>query len=122
MCYNFVTIILIYPQTEGVYMSENIEIKEIDGIDVVRFMPQGVCSKLMQFKIKNDTILEFEAVGGCSGNLGGIGHLIQGQNIHEIVKRLQRIPCGSRPTSCPDQMSIALRAYIETKQNVKVNA
>ena len=103
-------------------MSDNIEIREIDGVDVVRFLPQGVCSKLMQFKIKDNVILEFEAVGGCSGNLGGIGHLIKGQMVSEVINRLQGIPCGSRPTSCPDQMSKALNAYVEAKQNIKVNA
>ena len=33
-------------------MSDNIEIKELNGIDEVRFQPQGVCSKLMVIKIK----------------------------------------------------------------------
>ena len=103
-------------------MSENIEIREIDGADVVRFIPQGVCSKLMQFKIKDNIILDFEAVGGCSGNLGGISMLVKGMNVNEVLKRLSGIPCGSRPTSCPDQMSKAIEAYIEAKQNIKVNA
>ena len=102
-------------------MSENIEIREMDGFDVVRFLPQGVCSKLMQFKIKDGIVLEFEAVGGFSGYLGGIGMLIKGQNINEIVNRLQGIPCGSRPTSCPDQISKAIKAYIEAKKDIQVN-
>ena len=33
-------------------MSDNIEIKENDGFDEVRFQPSGVCSKLMLLKIK----------------------------------------------------------------------
>ena len=101
-------------------MSENIEIRTIDGIDEVRFQPTGVCSKLMILKIKNDQILEMETVGGCSGNLKGIGSLIVGMNIDEVVKRIQGIPCGSRPTSCPDQLSIALRLYKEEKSGVRV--
>lgn len=101
-------------------MSENIEIKEIDGIDEVRFQPSGVCSKLMMLKIKNNQILEMETVGGCSGNLKGIGSLVIGMDIDEVIKRLQGLPCGSRPTSCPDQLSIALKLYKEEKSGVNV--
>ena len=92
-------------------MSENIEIREIDGFDVVRFVPQGVCSKLMQFKIKDNIIMDFEAVGGCSGNLGGISMLVKGMDVNEVLKRLSGIPCGSRPTSCPDQLAQCLLQY-----------
>lgn len=101
-------------------MSENIEIKTIDGIDEVKFQPSGVCSKLMLLKIKNDQILEMETIGGCSGNLKGIGSLVVGMNIDEVIKRLQGLPCGSRPTSCPDQLSVALRLYKEEKSRVNV--
>ncbi len=96
-------------------MSE-IEIREQEGFDEVRYLPQGVCSKLMNIKIKNDIVIDMETVGGCSGNLKGIGSLIIGMNINEIIKRLSGLPCGSRPTSCPDQLAQALKAYIEMKQ------
>ena len=99
-------------------MSDNIEIKEINGIDEVRFLPQGVCSKLMIIKIQNNKIIEMETVGGCSGNLKGIGSLIVGMDINEVIRRIQGIPCGSRPTSCPDQLSIALKLYLESKSKV----
>ena len=101
-------------------MSDNIEIREIDGVDEVRFQPSGVCSKLMVFKIKNNQIMDMETVGGCSGNLKGIGSLIIGMDVNEVIKRVQGIPCGSRPTSCPDQLSIALRLYLEHKSKVTV--
>ena len=99
-------------------MNENFEIREINGIDEVRFLPQGVCSKLMNLKIKNNVIIDMETVGGCSGNLKGIGSLIIGMNINEIISRLDGIPCGSRPTSCPDQLSKCLQLYIEEKSKV----
>ena len=98
----------------------DIEIKNSDGVDLVQYLPQGVCSKVLNIKIKNDIILDIEAIGGCSGNLKGIGMLAQGMNIHEAVKRLQGIPCGARPTSCPDQISKALVAYINTKSTANV--
>lgn len=101
-------------------MSDNFEMREIDGIDEVRFMPQGVCSKLMNLKIKDNKIIDMETIGGCSGNLKGIGSLVIGMDINEVVKRIQGIPCGSRPTSCPDQLSIALKLYMEEKSKVTV--
>ncbi len=101
-------------------MSENIEIKEIDGVDVVRFQPKGVCSRLMSLKVKDGKVLEMETVGGCSGNLKGIGSLIVGMDIKEVIKRLQGLPCGSRPTSCPDQLAICLKLYLDAKSGVIV--
>ncbi len=101
-------------------MSENIEIREINGVDVVRFQPQGVCSKLFSLKVKDNKILEMETVGGCSGNLKGIGSLVTGMDINEVIKRLQGLPCGSRSTSCPDQLSICLKLYLEEKSKVTV--
>ena len=103
-------------------MSENIEIRESDGVDVVRFAPEGVCSKLMSLKIKDGKVLEMETVGGCSGNLKGIGSLILGMNIDEVIEKLQGIPCGARPTSCPDQLSICLKLYKDAKSRVGANA
>ena len=101
-------------------MSDNIEIKEIDGADEVRFLPSGVCSKLMILKIKDNKITDMETVGGCSGNLKGIGSLVKGMDINEVIVRLQGLPCGSRPTSCPDQLSVALKLYQEHKSKVVV--
>ena len=99
-------------------MSERCEIKEINGVDEVRFIPEGVCSKLMVLKIIDNKILEMETVGGCSGNLKGIGSLITGMDINEVTKRLQGLPCGNRPTSCPDQLAQCLKIYMEEKSKV----
>ncbi len=100
-------------------MSENIEIKNVNGIDICQFQPKGVCSKLMQFRIQDGVILDAEFVGGCAGNLSGIGILIKGMNINEVKEKLSGIPCGKRPTSCPDQLSKAIEAYIEAKSAIK---
>ncbi len=97
----------------------DIKIQEIDGVDVIQYLPQGVCSKMMQVRIKDNIVLDAEFVGGCAGNLSGIGMLIRGMDINEVIKRLTGLPCGSKPTSCPDQLSIALKAYLAQKQTIK---
>ena len=101
-------------------MSENLDIQNVEGYDIVKFLPKGVCSKLMQLKIKDNILLEMETVGGCSGNLGGISNLVKGMDINEIINKLKGIPCGSRPTSCPDQLAQGLQLYIAEKSKVTV--
>ena len=98
---------------------DEIMIEEIDGIDIVKYQPVGVCSKFLQLKIKDGIILDSEFIGGCSGNLNGIGMLIKDKNIDEIANKLQGIRCGNKETSCPDQLSKCLKAYIKMKETVK---
>lgn len=80
------------------------------------YIPQGVCSKKMIFEIENDIIKDLKVIGGCPGNLLGISNLVRGENINTIISKLQGIKCGFKSTSCPDQISIALKEYILTKQ------
>ena len=96
-----------------------VSINNIDGFDVIQYQPQGVCAKMMQIKVKDDIVHSAEFVGGCNGNLSGIGILVKGMNINDVTSKLQGIPCGSRPTSCPDQLSKALVAYKEAKSGIK---
>ena len=34
-------------------MSDNIQIKEVNGVDIVQYQPKGVCCKMMQMRIKD---------------------------------------------------------------------
>ena len=91
-------------------MDENIQIKEVDGADIVQYKPSGVCCKLMQMRIKDDIIEDVEFFGGCNGIL------IRGMNINDIIPKLSGLPCGSRPTSCPDQLTKGIEAELEAKK------
>ena len=73
------------------------------------YAPQGVCSRLMQFDIEDNKIHNLKVVCGCNGNLQGIGKLVEGMDIDEVISRVEGIRCGARPTSCPDQLSKALK-------------
>lgn len=95
-------------------------IKEENGIDIVQYQPKGVCAKAMQFRIKDNIVQDVEFVGGCNGNLRGISILVKGMHIEEIIPKLSGLPCGSRPTSCPDQMTKGLEAYMKAKETISV--
>lgn len=77
-------------------------------IETYEYIPMGVCSKKMTFKIENNNIIEFNVVGGCSGNLQGITKLITNRNVNEVIELLHGIKCNFKNTSCPDQIAEAL--------------
>jgi len=51
-------------------------------------------------------------VGGCNGNLQGIGALVKGMPAQEAITRLKGIRCGAKPTSCPDQLAQGLEKIL----------
>ena len=75
------------------------------------YTPKGVCSRKMIFDLDGDVINSVEVIGGCNGNLKGIASLLKGQNVNEIISRLDGITCGTKSTFCPDQIAQALKAY-----------
>lgn len=77
----------------------------------MNYKTQGVCSREINFEVKDNKILSVEFVGGCAGNTQGVARLIQGMDVDDAIKRLEGIPCGHRPTSCPDQLANALKLY-----------
>lgn len=78
------------------------------------YRPKGVCSEELRFEIENDIIKNMEVVDGCAGNALGIRALLLNQNINDVIERFAGIRCEKRPTSCPDQIAQALKAYQQT--------
>lgn len=78
----------------------------------ITYRPRGVCSRLMEIEIEDGKIVSVQVTGGCDGNLKGISKLLRGMEVEEAIKRMEGIRCGFKPTSCPDQLSIALRGYL----------
>ncbi|MDE6957686.1 MAG: TIGR03905 family TSCPD domain-containing protein [Lachnospiraceae bacterium] len=77
------------------------------------YKTSGVCSQKISFDIDNENkVRNVSFIGGCSGNLQGIGRLIDGMEVHEAIERLQDIRCGFKSTSCPDQLAKALSQAI----------
>lgn len=81
------------------------------------YVPKGVCAREFRFQMDGGRIRCLEVTGGCPGNLLGIGKLIGGKTVEEVVQMFKGLKCGERPTSCPDQISLALLKYQEEMEN-----
>ena len=77
----------------------------------MQYKTQGVCSQVINYDIDdNGKVHNVSFVGGCNGNLQGIGKLVEGMSADEVIERLKGIKCGFKNTSCPDQLAKALQA------------
>lgn len=74
------------------------------------YKTSGVCSKKIDFEITDGRLLNVSFTGGCHGNLQGIGRLVEGMEVDEVISRLEGIRCGFKNTSCPDQLAKALKS------------
>lgn len=84
-------------------------------IFIVTYKTNGVCSTEIQIEVEGEVIKSVKFVRGCPGNLYGISELVKGMKIDEAIKRLEGITCGTKETSCPDQLAKALK---EIKKNI----
>ena len=78
------------------------------------YKTENTCAQLISFDIDGNVIRNIEFCGGCNGNLKAISKLLEGATVEEIETKLLGNTCGRRPTSCADQLAIAVRkAYNE---------
>ena len=72
-----------------------------------------VCAQQISFHIEGDVITNIVFHGGCNGNLKAISKLVDGWTVEQIESKLKGNTCGRRPTSCADQLCLAVRAAYE---------
>ena len=75
------------------------------------YRTNGTCSRMIEFTVEDGKVYNVSFQGGCNGNLKGIGKLVEGMPIDEVIARLQGIRCGFKSTSCPDQLAEALKEF-----------
>ena len=73
------------------------------------YKTKGTCSQMIYFEIDDNKVHNVSYLGGCNGNLQGISKLVEGMDIDEVISRVEGIHCGSKATSCPDQLATALK-------------
>jgi uncharacterized protein (TIGR03905 family) len=76
------------------------------------FKTSGVCAKEINFSIDSGIIKKVSFTGGCNGNLKGMGLLLEGMKVEDVISKLEGTKCGPRETSCPDQLAKALKEYL----------
>lgn len=72
------------------------------------YQTQGVCARSIDIETDGDVVVDVKFHGGCNGNLKGIGSLVRGMKIDDVIEKLSGVQCGMKPTSCPDQLAKAL--------------
>ena len=79
----------------------------------MQYRTSGTCSTMINLTLDDDHIIQdVHFTGGCNGNLQGISKLVTGQKAEDVISKLEGIRCGFRNTSCPDQLSKALKKAI----------
>ena len=73
------------------------------------YKTKGTCSQMISFEVEEGKVKDVQFFGGCNGNLKGIGALVEGMDIDEVIARVEGIKCGMKKTSCPDQLAQALK-------------
>ncbi len=81
-------------------------------MDSLKYKTQGTCSKEIDIKLKDGVIDSVQFTGGCHGNLQGVSALVKGMTAQEAISKLKGIRCGTKSTSCPDQLAQALEQML----------
>lgn len=80
---------------------------------MITYKTKGTCSSEIQFDIEEANgeriVRNVKFIGGCNGNLKGIGKLVDGMRVEDVISRLEGTVCGMKNTSCPDQLAKALK-------------
>ncbi|MHC1771604.1 MAG: TIGR03905 family TSCPD domain-containing protein [Flexilinea sp.] len=74
------------------------------------YKTKGTCSRLIEFDVIENTVHNVKFISGCEGNLVGIGILVEGMAVNDVISKLEGISCEGKPTSCPDQLTRALKS------------
>ena len=74
------------------------------------YKTKGTCSQEILFDVRDGKVHDVQFISGCHGNTQGVAALVEGMDVDEVIARLKGIRCGRKPTSCPDQLALALEA------------
>ncbi len=74
------------------------------------YKTMGTCSRAIELEIQNGIITHCKFDGGCKGNTEGLARMVIGRKADEVAAMLEGVPCRGT-TSCPDQLSKAIRSY-----------
>ncbi len=80
------------------------------------YKTRGTCASHISFDINDGIVTNVRFNSGCNGNLKGIASLVDGMKAEDIINKVKGTRCGFKPTSCPDQLALALEAALKEVQ------
>ncbi len=81
-----------------------------------KYKTRGTCAREISFELEEGIVKNVSFFGGCNGNLKGISALIEGRKAEEIIPLIKGTKCGFKPTSCPDQLALALEEALNANK------
>lgn len=81
------------------------------------YKTNSVCSQQIKFNLEGNVVTNVSFLGGCNGNLKAVSKLVDGLTVEQIEEKLKGNTCGFRPTSCADQLAIAVRMAYDSQKN-----
>lgn len=79
-----------------------------------QYKTNRTCSRSITFELEDGRVHNVRFEGGCNGNTQGVARLVESRPAEEVIALLEGVQCGSRGTSCPDQLARALRQALES--------
>ena len=81
-----------------------------------KYKTRGTCAREISFQLEDGIIKNVSFFGGCNENLKGIAALVEDKKAEEIIPLIKGTKCGFKPTSCPDQLALALEEALNANK------
>lgn len=79
----------------------------------IEYKTHGTCSRMIVVDVEDGVVTDCAFVGGCPGNTLGVAALVKGKRVEDVIALLDGIRCGTKSTSCPDQLAQALKTALK---------
>lgn len=73
----------------------------------------GTCASQIEIEVAGQVITKCVFTDGCMINPHSPARSVVGENIDDVIRRFEGDRCGSRKTSCLDQLAQALKKFEE---------
>ncbi|MCL2609657.1 MAG: TIGR03905 family TSCPD domain-containing protein [Treponema sp.] len=80
------------------------------------YQTQGSCSRELTFDLRDGRIHDIAFAEGCKGNLKAVALLAEGMEAAALSGKLRGLTCGTKPTSCGDQLAVAIEGALASEE------
>ncbi len=94
-------------------LEKPIEFRYYINMEEISYRTTGTCAKVIHFTRNGNVISNISFEGGCNGNLKAISKLCEGMTAQEIASKLSGNICGTKATSCADQLAKAVLQSVQ---------